>query len=102
MLISDAYTSFKIIFKKRGLGQGVVKRHLAVGTLADSTPLASCSLEFTNVFKAKKCRDLLMALQLQALLLSGSHLVSKKGTVGATFKAFRHVSVPHAAPLPSR
>lgn len=60
---------------------------LAVGMLAGSTPLASCSLEFRSVFKARRFRDLLMALQLQALLLAGSHRVSKKGAVGAAFKA---------------
>lgn len=51
---------------------GVVKQHLAVGTLAGST-LANCSLELRSVFKAKKFRDLLMAVQLQALLLAGCH-----------------------------
>lgn len=73
MLISNARTSFKIFFNKRGGGQGVVKQHLAVGMLAGNTPLASCSLEFSSAFKAKKFRDLVMALQLQALLLAGSH-----------------------------
>lgn len=48
-----------------------MKQHLAVGTLAGNT-LASCSLELRSVFKAKKFRELLMALQLQAVLLAGS------------------------------
>lgn len=73
MLISDACTSFKINFKKRGAGQGVVKLNLAVGMLAGNTPLARRPLEFRGVFEAKKFKDLLMAVQLQALLLAGRH-----------------------------
>lgn len=42
-----------------------------------------------------------MALQLQALLLAGSHRASKKGAVGAAFKAVGHARVPCAAPLSS-
>lgn len=74
---------------------------LAVGMLAGSIPLASCSLEFRSVFKARRFRDLLMALQLQALLLAGSHQTSKKGAIGPMLETIGHACVPHAASLSS-
>jgi len=57
---------------------------LAGGILAGSMLSASCSLEFRSISKARRFRDLLMALQLQAPLSDGSHRAGKKGAVSVS------------------